>query len=85
MVPDGSKLLAAFARQKSRSRTTRSVLPTITDLISPYPIPLSSTAKMVKLTEVEDEHFSTEKPTATKNDALLVSDDEDEDYSDTGT
>ncbi|KAJ5677039.1 Mitochondrial import receptor subunit tom22 [Penicillium maclennaniae] len=37
---------------------------------------------MVKLTEVEDEHFS-EKPTATKNDALLVSDDEDEDYSDT--
>ncbi|KAG0155050.1 hypothetical protein PDIDSM_623 [Penicillium digitatum] len=36
---------------------------------------------MVKLTEVEDEHF-TEKPTATKNDALLVSDDED-DYSDT--
>ncbi|KAJ5204480.1 uncharacterized protein N7498_005359 [Penicillium cinerascens] len=37
---------------------------------------------MVKLTEVEDEHFS-EKPTATKHDALLVSDDEDEDYSDT--
>jgi import receptor subunit TOM22 len=37
---------------------------------------------MVKLTEVEDEHFS-EKPQATKNDALLVSDDED-DYSDTG-
>ncbi|OQD78389.1 hypothetical protein PENDEC_c001G01728 [Penicillium decumbens] len=37
---------------------------------------------MVKLTEVEDEHF-TEKPTATKNDVLLVSDDEDEDYSDT--
>lgn len=37
---------------------------------------------MVKLTEVEDEHF-TDKPTATKNDALLVSDDED-DYSDTG-
>ncbi|CAG7916672.1 unnamed protein product [Penicillium olsonii] len=36
---------------------------------------------MVKLTEVEDEHFS-EKPTATKHDALLVSDDED-DYSDT--
>jgi import receptor subunit TOM22 len=39
---------------------------------------------MVKLTEVEDEHFSTEKPTSTKNDALLLSDDEDEDYSDTG-
>ncbi|CAG8003704.1 unnamed protein product [Penicillium salamii] len=36
---------------------------------------------MVKLTEVEDEHFS-EKPTTTKHDALLVSDDED-DYSDT--
>ncbi|CDM28755.1 hypothetical protein DTO013E5_823 [Penicillium roqueforti] len=36
---------------------------------------------MVKLTEVEDEHF-TDKPTATKHDALLVSDDED-DYSDT--
>lgn len=37
---------------------------------------------MVKLTEVEDEHF-VEKPTPSKNDALLVSDDED-DYSDTG-
>jgi import receptor subunit TOM22 len=37
---------------------------------------------MVKLTEVEDEHFS-EKPSTTKDDALLVSDD-DEDYSDTG-
>lgn len=37
---------------------------------------------MVKLTEVEDEHFS-EKPTAPKTEALLVSDDED-DYSDTG-
>ncbi|KAL1953094.1 hypothetical protein VTO42DRAFT_3595 [Malbranchea cinnamomea] len=37
---------------------------------------------MVKLTEVEDEHFK-EKPTATKNDALLVSDDEDDDYTDT--
>ncbi|KAJ5793876.1 hypothetical protein N7457_000475 [Penicillium paradoxum] len=36
---------------------------------------------MVKLTEVEDEHFS-EKPATTKHDALLVSDDED-DYSDT--
>ncbi|KAJ5158421.1 Mitochondrial outer membrane translocase complex subunit Tom22 [Penicillium coprophilum] len=41
----------------------------------------SKPPKMVKLTEVEDEHF-TDKPTATKNDALLVSDDED-DYSDT--
>lgn len=37
---------------------------------------------MVKLTEVEDEHF-TEKPIPSKNDALLVSDDE-EDYTDTG-
>jgi len=38
---------------------------------------------MVKLHEVEDEAF-TDKPQASKNDALLVSDDEDEDYSDTG-
>ena len=37
---------------------------------------------MVKLVEVEDEHF-TDKPTPSKNDALLVSDDDD-DYSDTG-
>lgn len=37
---------------------------------------------MVKLHEVEDEAF-TDKPTASKNDALLVSDDE-EDYTDTG-
>ncbi|KAJ5987201.1 Mitochondrial outer membrane translocase complex subunit Tom22 [Penicillium sp. IBT 35674x] len=36
---------------------------------------------MVKLTEVEDEAF-TDKPTPSKNDALLVSDDE-EDYTDT--
>ncbi|KAK2813381.1 hypothetical protein FQN50_000696 [Emmonsiellopsis sp. PD_5] len=36
---------------------------------------------MVKLQEVEDEHFK-EKPTATKTDALLESDDED-DYTDT--
>ncbi|KAF7712695.1 Uncharacterized protein PECH_006671 [Penicillium ucsense] len=35
---------------------------------------------MVKLTEVEDEHFA-EKPSTTKNDALLMSDDED--YTDT--
>jgi hypothetical protein len=39
--------------------------------------------KMVKLTEVEDEHF-TEKPATTKGDALLASDDDD-DYTDTGT
>lgn len=38
---------------------------------------------MVKLTEVEDEHFK-EKPTSTKSDALLLSDDDDEDYTDTG-
>jgi hypothetical protein len=41
----------------------------------------SKSPKMVKLTEVEDEHF-TDKPAAPKHDALLVSDDED--YSDTG-
>ncbi|GFF43966.1 mitochondrial import receptor subunit tom-22 [Aspergillus udagawae] len=38
---------------------------------------------MVKLTEVEDEHFAQEKPTATKNNVLLATDDEDEDYTDT--
>ena len=38
---------------------------------------------MVKLTEVEDEHFS-EKPATTKDDILLAEDD-DEDYTDTGT
>ena len=37
---------------------------------------------MVKLTEVEDEHFS-EKPATTKDDALLAEDDDD--YTDTGT
>lgn len=37
---------------------------------------------MVKLHEVEDEAF-TDKPAPSKNDALLVSDDE-EDYTDTG-
>ncbi|KUL85239.1 hypothetical protein ZTR_08945 [Talaromyces verruculosus] len=38
---------------------------------------------MVKLTEVEDEHFTTEKPIPTKE-ALLVSDNEDdEDFTDT--
>lgn len=39
---------------------------------------------MVKLQEVEDEHFTHEKPTTSKNDTLLATDDEDEDYSDTG-
>nr|CAE47910.1 mitochondrial import receptor subunit tom22 homologue, putative [Aspergillus fumigatus] len=38
---------------------------------------------MVKLTEVEDEHFAQEKPMATKNNVLLATDDEDEDYTDT--
>jgi len=37
---------------------------------------------MVKLTEVEDEHFS-EKPATTKDNALLA--DDDDDYTDTGT
>lgn len=37
---------------------------------------------MVKLKEVEDEHFA-EKPSTTKDDALLESDDDD-DYTDTG-
>ncbi|KAI1931749.1 mitochondrial import receptor subunit Tom22 [Ophidiomyces ophidiicola] len=37
---------------------------------------------MVKLTEVEDEHFK-EKPTTSKDDALLVSDEEDDDFTDT--
>ncbi|KAK2868126.1 hypothetical protein FQN49_003132 [Arthroderma sp. PD_2] len=37
---------------------------------------------MVKLTEVEDEHFK-EKPTSSKTEALLLSEDEDEDYTDT--
>jgi import receptor subunit TOM22 len=40
---------------------------------------------MVKLTEVEDEHFSNEKPIPSKRDTLLVSDDEDDDFTDTGT
>lgn len=38
---------------------------------------------MVKLTEVEDEHF-VEKPETSKDNTLLM-DDEDEDYTDTGT
>ncbi|PLB43699.1 mitochondrial import translocase, subunit Tom22 [Aspergillus steynii IBT 23096] len=37
---------------------------------------------MVKLTEVEDEHFTQEKPQTSKNNVLLDSDDE-EDYTDT--
>lgn len=39
---------------------------------------------MVKLTEVEDEHFTTEKPIPTNKESLIVSDNEDEDdYTDT--
>ncbi|KAL2005470.1 hypothetical protein VTN00DRAFT_2681 [Thermoascus crustaceus] len=38
---------------------------------------------MVKLTEVEDEHFNKEKPTPSKNDVLLASEDEDDDFTDT--
>jgi hypothetical protein len=54
----------------------------------PEPTPLqvivlvSEVPNMVKLTEVEDEHFA-DKPAATKDDALLASDDDD-DYTDTG-
>lgn len=40
---------------------------------------------MVKLTEVEDEHFTSEKPTPTHKDTLLTSDnEEDDDFTDTG-
>ncbi|EED14908.1 mitochondrial import receptor subunit tom22 [Talaromyces stipitatus ATCC 10500] len=39
---------------------------------------------MVKLTEVEDEHFTTEKPIPTSKDTLLMSDnEEDDDFTDT--
>ncbi|KAL4809461.1 mitochondrial outer membrane translocase complex, subunit Tom22 [Aspergillus unguis] len=38
---------------------------------------------MVKLTEVEDEHFAQEKPQPSKHNVLLASDDEDEDFTDT--
>jgi len=37
---------------------------------------------MVKLTEVEDEHFTNEKPVPTKDDILLAGEDDDE-YTDT--
>lgn len=39
---------------------------------------------MVKLTEVEDEHFSTDKPIPSKNDVLLASEDDDDEFTDTG-
>lgn len=38
---------------------------------------------MVKLTEVEDEHFAQEKPQPSKHDILLATNDEDEDFTDT--
>jgi hypothetical protein len=44
----------------------------------------NTSATMVKLTEVEDEHFAQEKPQASKHNVLLASDDEDDDYTDTG-
>ena len=53
-------------------------------LISPSNLHLT-TVTMVKLTEVEDEHFSQEKPMPSKHNVLLTSDDEEEDdYTDTG-
>jgi hypothetical protein len=52
-------------------------------ILSPcLPTQLYSQETMVKLTEVEDEHFA-EKPATTKDDALLANDDDD-DYTDTG-
>jgi len=44
----------------------------------------TTTATMVKLTEVEDEHFSTDKPIPSKNDVLLASEDDDDEFTDTG-
>lgn len=44
---------------------------------------LLNTVIMVKLQEVEDEHFQHEKPAPSKDNVLLASDDED-DYTDTG-
>ncbi|PIG81134.1 mitochondrial processing peptidase alpha subunit [Aspergillus arachidicola] len=41
------------------------------------------TVNMVQLQEVEDEHYAQEKPQVTKNNVLLASDDEDDDYTDT--
>ncbi|KAL2221091.1 mitochondrial import receptor subunit tom22 [Thermoascus aurantiacus ATCC 26904] len=38
---------------------------------------------MVKLTEVEDEHFTTDKPIPSKNDVLLASEDDDDEFTDT--
>ncbi|BCR86293.1 mitochondrial import receptor subunit TOM22 [Aspergillus chevalieri] len=38
---------------------------------------------MVRLTEVEDEHFTQEKPQASKDNVLLATDDEEEDFTDT--
>ncbi|EYE95430.1 mitochondrial import receptor subunit TOM22 [Aspergillus ruber CBS 135680] len=38
---------------------------------------------MVRLTEVEDEHFAQEKPQTTKDNVLIATDDEEEDFTDT--
>jgi len=38
---------------------------------------------MVKLTEVEDEHFTHEKPVPSKDDILLAGEDDDDEYTDT--
>lgn len=38
---------------------------------------------MVRLTEVEDEHFTQEKPQTTKDNVLIATDDEEEDFTDT--
>lgn len=46
--------------------------------------PTHKSARMVKLTEVEDEHFTNEKPVPSKRDTLLASDDEEDDFTDTG-
>lgn len=43
----------------------------------------SSNFNMVRLEEVEDETFSSEKPTGTGKDGALLADDDD-DYTDTG-
>lgn len=40
---------------------------------------------MVKLTEVEDEHFTHEKPVPSKDDILLAGEDDDDEYTDTGS
>lgn len=81
VIEGGSKLPRRFSAKKSERNVKRPSITHPSTHLDNYPVILSIPVKMVKLTEVEDEHFS-EKPTTTKG-ALLVSDDED-DYSDTG-